>query len=119
MLQHGERGSDLFVRLAGECVSGDGHGPDHVFAFVGTTYALPCTSLEEPWILFAPDEASGAGVESLIGGAVNVWEREKTWDVGVVHQELAAVAVYLVSPDCALGSLCHGVLLESLGYFAR
>src|ERR1700761_5522618 len=103
MLQHGERVSDLFVRLASECVGGDGHGPDHVFAFVRTTDALACASPEEPWIAFTPDEASGAGVESLVRGAVNVWESEKTWDVGVVHQELAAVTVYLVGPDGALG----------------
>ena len=109
---------DLFVRLACKRVGGDGHGPDHVFAFVGATDALACASPKEPWIAFTPDKASGAGVESLVGGAVNVWKREETWDVGVVHQELAAVAVYLVGPDCALRRLCHGVLLQRFGHLA-
>lgn len=108
--------SDLFVGMACKCVGGDGHGPDHVFAFVGATDALTCASLEEPWIAFAPHKTTGASIEGLVGGAVNVWEREKTWDVGVVHQELTAVAVYLVGPDWALRGLRHGVLLESLSH---
>src|ERR1700749_3509842 len=111
MFQHGEGVNDLFVRLACKRVASDGHRPDHVFAFVRTTDAFACTSLEEPGIALAPDETSGASIESLVGGAVNVREREKTWDIGVVHQELASIAVYLVGPDCALRRLCHGVLL--------
>lgn len=112
--EHVERAPDLVGVAAGEYVDDLRHGPDHVAAYVRAADAFSCGALEEPGIARAPAEGARAVVERRIGGSIEVGKAEQAGDVGVVHQELAAIAVDLVGPDGAFGSCGNGVLVQCL-----
>ena len=106
---------DLGIVLRGERLHHDRHWPSHVVAYMRATNAFAVLAFEEVRIVLAPHKAAGVLVDGVVDVDITeVRHSEQRRNVGIVHEEMVAEAVNLVSVDLAiLGVVDNSIFLQS------
>ena len=116
--QHLHAEADLVIALCGEALHHDRHRPRHVVTDVWTTDTFASLATEEARIVLTPNETAGVLVDRIVHRNItHISHTQKRRNVGVVHQELVAETIYLVSIDLAiLRMVVDSILLQSSMY---
>src|SRR5262245_38016191 len=71
--------------------------PDHIQAHVWSTNPFGCLSPKEVGVILTEHKGAGVPVNLRIRRtATQIWQRQQTGNIGVIHEELIAKTVYLV-----------------------
>src|SRR5215831_12984300 len=96
--QHSQAQTNLVVTRARQSPHDDSQRPDHVQTNVRAADAFGRATLEEPGILLAENECTRAAIGSIIRRtAPQIWQREQTRNIRIIHKKLIAESVNFVS----------------------
>ena len=116
--QHLHAEADFVIALCGEAFHHDRHRPRHVVTDVWTTDTFASLATEEARIVLTPNETAGVLVDRVVHRNItHIAHTQERRYVGIVHQELVAETIYLVSIDLAiLRMVVDSILLQSSMY---